>query len=70
MSKFKPPKVGPEIEQALEGLDWYWENGKRHWKIMVGLDMLSVVSHGPKPTKHYDRMTLQNIIRWRKEKGI
>jgi len=70
MSKFKPPRVSPEIEQALEGLDWYWDTGKKHWKIMVGFDVLSVVSNGPKPTQHYDKMTLKNIQNWRKKMNI
>jgi len=70
MSKFKPPRISKETEQALEGLEWHWENGKNHWKIMVGFDMLSVVSNGPKPTQHYDKMTLKNIQNWRKKMNI
>jgi hypothetical protein len=35
MSQLRPPRLPKCIILALDGLDWEWRRGSRHWRLIV-----------------------------------
>jgi len=69
----RPPRLAKAVLEALTGLEWRFDHGKKHWKIVAADgDLISVVGFGGKgkQPEYRDIWTIENIRAWRKKRGL
>jgi hypothetical protein len=40
--KARPPRLPRNVRRELEGLDWCWQHGTRHWQIRVSGRLVAI----------------------------
>jgi hypothetical protein len=63
------PRLPKTILEELEGLDWTWEPGAKHWKLRIGGSLVAIWPRGvPNDTDHRKNLGVRaHIRRWRRE---
>ena len=46
MSKYRTPRLPSDIQAELSGLDWRWEIGAKHWKLMASNQLIAIWPRG------------------------
>ena len=44
--KYREPRLPTDIRSELDGLDWRWEIGTKHWKLVIDGELVAVWPRG------------------------
>jgi hypothetical protein len=50
-----------DIRNELDGLDWHWELGSKHWKLMVDGRLVAILPRGSAAKQTSDGRPLINV---------
>jgi len=55
------PRIPLDIRHELDGLDWHWELGTKHWKLMVGSRLIAIFPRGSTSKQTADGRPMINV---------
>ena len=71
--RYREPRLPSDIETELQGMDWHWVMGSKHWKLMIGGHLVGIWPRGAGGRQTTDRRPNSNIRaqirRFRREKA-
>lgn len=56
----REPRLPPVLRSELAGVDWHWECGTKHWKLMVNGQLAGIWPKGKKGLNTYDLRPVTN----------